>query len=680
MFIRSLLTTAFVAGLALEVAAGPVAHDNTLKQREVPRTHVLHERHAPHWGQKWTKRAKVPADAVLPMRIGLKQSNLDAGHDKLMDISNPESPNYGKHMSAAEVIDFFAPHQSSVDAVYDWLHDAGISKDRVALSVNKQWIQFDASTGEVEELLFADFYIWEHSDGSTDMSTEAYHLPSKIQEHVDYVTPGTRLRSRQQAAKNKKMKRGTGFMDDVKPFITKLPGFPNPNSTTCSIYVTADCTRAQYHMPNGTTKYPGNELGIFESLDDHYSKADLDVFFKTLYPYLNVPTGTYPEERLIDGAIGAVETPSPIYPLEVGLESSLDFDSAWPLIWPQGTVLYQTDDEYYEYTGNFSGFWNTFLDAIDGSYCNYAAFGEKGNCVEPECRDPSYPDLNPGGYTGKLQCGVYKPTNVISISYGGGEADFPDFYMLRQCSEWMKLTLQGTTVVISSGDAGVGDNGGCPTKADGSEVFYPDYASTCPYVLSVGSTEWDRYSNSTKEAPYEKLNEVATARFPSGGGFSNVFPQPRWQSAAVNKYVDTVGKTLPFTSYSQFAPNGDFSKIKSGVYNRLGRAYPDVAAVGDRQVVLGGGDWYLVGGTSLSAPVWGAVLTLINEERLKAKKPTLGFIHPILYAHPEVFTDVTSGTNAGCDTVGFKASPGWDPVSGLGSPDFAKLSKLLTSY
>lgn len=153
---------------------------------------------------------------------------------------------------------------------------------------------------------------------------------------------------------------------------------------------------------------------------------------------MNVPNGTYPEERLIDGAIGAVEEPSPVYPLEVGLESSLDFDSAWPLIYPQGTVLFQTDDEYYEHDYEYNGFWNTFLDAIDGSYCNYKAFGEKGDCNTPDCQDPVYPDNNPGGYTGKLQCGVYKPTNVISISYGGGEADLPDYYMLRQCSEWMK--------------------------------------------------------------------------------------------------------------------------------------------------------------------------------------------------------------------------------------------------
>ncbi|CAJ2505810.1 Uu.00g132040.m01.CDS01 [Anthostomella pinea] len=700
MLARSLLI-ALAAGLAFEGLAGPVARDASLSKRVVPATHNLHERHASHWGRKWTKRDRVDAEVVLPMRIGLKQYNIDAGHDKLMDISNPKSANYGKHMTPEEVIDFFAPDPSSVDTVLDWLVASGISKDRIGLSVNKQvkttphseiakddfipdqdnsqWIQFDAMTGEVEELLFADYHVWEDVDGNIDISAEAYHLPALVQDHVDYVTPGTRLRSRNEAKRTKMVKRDFGSLNDVKPFITELAAFPNPNSTTCSTYVTADCTRVQYNLPNGTTSTPGNELGIFESLDDHYSKHDLDVFFSTLYPYMNIPNGTYPEERLIDGAIGSVEEPSPVYPLETGLESMLDFDSAWPLIYPQKTVLYQVDDEYYEYTGNFSGFWNTFLDALDGSYCTYSAYGETGDCVEAECADPVYPDLNPGGYTGALQCGVYEPTNVISISYGADEAYYPDFYMKRQCNEWMKLVLQGTTVVMSSGDSGVGESGYCPTDELGDEVFSPDFASSCPYILSVGSTEWDRYSNATTPQPWEKLNEVATARFPSGGGFSNVFAQPEYQKDAVNSYLDTVGSTLPFTSYDQFVPNGEFSNITDGKYNGLGRAYPDVGAVGDRQVVYANGSWYLVGGTSLSSPVWGAVLTLLNEERLTAGKSTVGYIHPVLYSHPEVFNDVTSGSNPGCSTTGFPAAAGWDPVTGLGSPNFPKLLEVLMS-
>ena len=115
---------------------------------------------------------------------------------------------------------------------------------------NHKWIQFDATAEEADNLLFADFYLWEHSSGVHDVSTEEYHLPTHIQEHVDYITPGTRLRQR-----NAKISSGdelnkrfssTLSAGGAQPFITKLPGFPQANGTNCDIYVTADCTRGGF--------------------------------------------------------------------------------------------------------------------------------------------------------------------------------------------------------------------------------------------------------------------------------------------------------------------------------------------------------------------------------------------------------------------------------------------------
>ncbi|CZR60665.1 related to Tripeptidyl-peptidase sed1 [Phialocephala subalpina] len=672
MLLQSLVV-ALASGLVLQTAASPVAHHAGVeKKREVPASHSLHERHLPHWQQQWSKRSRIPDTQILPMRIGLKQSNLDVGHDKLMEISTPGTESYGKHMTSEEIIDFFAPHESTVEVVTEWIVSSGISSDRVGLSANKQWLQFDATSAEVEDLLIAEFFVWEHVSGTKDISTEEYHVPNAIKEHIDYVTPGTRLRqgkAKPERSGDLKKRLNPGVI--AKPLITQLPGFPHPNSSVCDIYVTAECTRVQYNIPNTTTAAAGNELGIFESLDVHYSRKDLDIYFSTLYP--DIPNGTYPEERLIDGAIGAIEDTTEFVPID--LEAPLDFDSAWPLIYPQKLVLFQEDDEYYESTGNFNGFWNTFLDAIDGSYCTYSAFGETGDCTVEECLDPAYPDPNPGGYKGQLQCGVYKPTNVISISYGGDEAFWPDFYMKRQCNEWMKLALQGTTIVMSSGDSGVG-----PATCNGADgkIFNPDFASTCPYVLSVGSTEWDRFDASVPPTPGQPLNEIATRRFPSGGGFSNVFGVASYQRDAVDAYFDQVEDTLGFSGYHHFVENGNFSNVTGGVYHHGGRAYPDVGAVGDRQVVYSNGSWWLVGGTSLSSPVWGAILTLVNEERLAAGKSTVGFIHPILYQHPEVFNDVTVGNNPGCGSNGFVAAKGWDPVTGLGSPNFPKLLSLLS--
>lgn len=81
-------------GLAL-VAAGPLSHnvrdipsrpDAPVSKRTVPDTHVLHERQLPQWTSKWKRTAKVPRDALLPMRIGLKQRNLEDGALLLRDM------------------------------------------------------------------------------------------------------------------------------------------------------------------------------------------------------------------------------------------------------------------------------------------------------------------------------------------------------------------------------------------------------------------------------------------------------------------------------------------------------------------------------------------------------------------------------------------------------------------
>ena len=85
-----------------------------------------------------------------------------------------------------------------------------------------------------------------------------------------------------------------------------------------------------------------------------------------------------------------------------------------------------------------------------------------------------------------------------------------------------------------------------------------------------------------------------------------------------------------------------------------------------------------VGGTSASAPTVAALVSLLNEARLKAGKPQMGFLNPFLYANPDAFFDVVKGTNAYGrgpyqTPYGFAAAKGWDAATGLGTPHFDKL-------
>ena len=526
----------------------------------------------------------------------------------------------------------------------------------MSLSANKQWLQFDAPAAEVENLLKTDYHHYEHlRTGNTNIGCDAYRVPAHVRKHVDYITPGLKLLTPSKPRDGNKQldKRifgstGPGKPKPLPPLKKALPDslssiMAQPLSAICDVAIIPQCISTLYNITKPTKANPNNKLGIFEDLGDVYSQTDLNDFFLTLAP--QIPQGTHPVLDAIDGAVA----PNPV--TSAGPESDLDFQISYPIIYPQNSILFQTDDPVYEANYTFNGFLNNFLDAIDGSYCSYSAFGETGNSP----LDPPYPDPNPGGYKGGLQCGVYKPTNVISISYGGQESDLPASYQERQCNEYMKLGMQGVSIIIASGDSGVagppgdGNPDGClgPT----GKIFSPDFPATCPYLTAAGATFLPPGGDVTKD------QEVAVTRFPSGGGFSNLYPIPSYQSKAVATYFATSNPPYPYymgTNNSNIGANG-------GIYNRAGRGYPDVSAVGDNVVIFNEGAPTLIGGTSASTPVFAAILTRINEERIAVGKSTVGFVNPTLYAHPEVFHDITAGNNSGCGTSGFFAAKGWDP-------------------
>jgi len=187
--------------------------------------------------------------------------------------------------------------------------------------------------------------------------------------------------------------------------------------------------------------------------------------------------------------------------------------------------------------------------------------------------------------------------------------------------------------------------------------FIPSFPASCPYVTAVGATQTTTVGSS------KEIREVAVSRFYSGGGFSNYFARPSYQDSVVEDYLNRASEV------------GDY--LDKGYFNRGGRAYPDVAAEGDRFRIWVSGSAASIGGSSAATPVFAAVVALLNDARLKAGKKPLGFLDPWLYSGGSAaLNDITSGHNGGCGTPGFSASKGWDPVTGFGTPDFVKLKNL----
>ncbi|KAI5287896.1 hypothetical protein KEM54_005635 [Ascosphaera aggregata] len=621
--------------LAAAASAAPVIYD----------PHVVHEQRDAECKQFTVVGRPSPTTGML-VRVGLVQSNMDKLHDLLLEVSDPTSKKYGNYYTQQQINDIFAPSNETVKAVADFLEANGISKSRIYQSQNKQWLQFNATPAEAEKAFKAKYLVYSSkTTGKKLIATKQYSVPKSVQPHIDYISPGVKL-GEYAKLRNQNVRQihsdYEASSNSVKP----------DNISLCNQQVTPECIKAMYKIPVGNLATSGNELGIFEE-GDYFAQEDLDLFFANIYP--TIPQGTGPKVDSVDGG------EAPVSIAESGVESCLDFDIAYPIIWPQGTILFQTDDAYYsspDAEGN-NGFLNTFLEAIDGSYCSY-----------DDPLDPQYPDHHPGGYDRPKMCGVYKMPNVLSVSYGAAEADFPIRYAHRQCKEWAKLGMQGKTIVVSSGDSGVEGRYSDPTPSEclgkKNDVFVPQFPVSCPYITAVGAT----YLGPDGDVKLD--NEVAVTSFPSGGGFSNVFERPSWQSDAVRNYFDIAKPEYP---YYKSVDNSSFND-NGGVYNRIGRGYPDVAAVGDNIIIINQGSAELMGGTSASAPAFASIITRINEELLGRGKPTVGFINPTIYANADAFNDVTVGTNPGCGTQGFSAAKGWDPLTGLGTPNYPKLLKV----
>lgn len=258
--------------------------------------------------------------------------------------------------------------------------------------------------------------------------------------------------------------------------------------------------------------------------------------------------------------------------------------------------------------------------------------------------------------------------HVISNSYGDDEQTVPYKYAVHVCNRIGMMGLRGISVLESSGDNGVGapcqSNNGLKTPQ-----FTPEFPGTCPYVTAVGGT--------IAVSPEAAWNG-------SAGGFSNYFTRPAYQDLAISTYLDFHLSPAVKRYYEPFT-------------NFTGRGFPDVAAhsLTPWYEVVYGGELSASGGTSAASPVMASVLALLNDARFRAGKPSLGFVNPLLYGWGfSSMNDITMGGSVGCNGysvqsgeavpgasiipyASWNATVGWDPVTGLGTPNFEALKELV---
>jgi kumamolisin len=228
-----------------------------------------------------------------------------------------------------------------------------------------------------------------------------------------------------------------------------------------------------------------------------------------------------------------------------------------------------------------------------------------------------------------------KPS-VISISWGAPESTWTLQAQNALDQAFADAASRSVTVCAASGDNGSGDGVG-----DG--LAHADFPASSPHVLGCGGTRLE-------PGGAETVWNNGASGGATGGGVSDTFDLPDWQASA----------NVPASAN----PGG-----------RIGRGVPDVCGDADPRTgyrVLVDGQSATIGGTSAVAPLWAALVALLNEQR----GSPVGFLNPLLYAN-DVLRDVTSGDNDLGDAPAYTAAAGWDACTGLGSPDGAALSRVV---
>ncbi len=245
------------------------------------------------------------------------------------------------------------------------------------------------------------------------------------------------------------------------------------------------------------------------------------------------------------------------------------------------------------------------------------------------------------GFLDAITTAVHDTTNqpsAISISWGSAESNWTSQAMTNFDDAFQAAAAMGVTVCVASGDNGSSDG-----VNDGNN--HVDFPASSSFALGCGGT-------TLQTSNQQIVNETVWNDLPNGGatggGVSNVFPLPTWQ--------DGFGVPAP--------------TVQGG-----GRGVPDVSGDADPNTgynILVDGESAVFGGTSAVAPLWAGLVARINQQMGKP----IGFLNPLIYAQAveaSGFHDITQGNNGA-----FKAVQGWDPCTGLGSPDGVPLETALT--
>ncbi|KAL2017337.1 hypothetical protein VTK56DRAFT_2310 [Thermocarpiscus australiensis] len=575
----------------------------------------------------WSLHHNASASDKITLYVALREPGIGELKARLNRRHDADHPSTSQHLTRDQVFQYRRPAHETTSAVSSWLRAGGIRD----LHEQGSLISFEASVQTVKSLFQANlaYYAYNGSDAEPVLRALSYTIPAWLRGYIDFVHPISNFMPSRPHRGPKPgpkphpnpTKRPPWLPSPSKPWtstptVSVSPEEYEPN-LPCLTATLPDCIKKLYNITYNATAPSPVRFGVAGFLEQWILYSDVDQFLDIYAPQLADLDPPYNfTVELINGGANPQDSPR-----NAGIEASLDVQYALALGYPAQVTYYVTGGR------------GTQLDATDGAPL-------------PASESDNEPFLE------FLDALLAKPDDqlphVLSISYGDDELGVPRPYALRVCDMFAALAARGVSVFVATGDGGAAGTGQTQCVSnDGAarKMFVPTFPGSCPYVTAVGATD--------NVAP-----PVAGADF-SAGGFSDFFTRPAWQDEVVLPYVGRLVRE---------------NDPRVALFNRTGRAMPDISAIGSGFQIIMGGTTSQVLGTSASTPTIAALVALVNDARLRAGKPSLGWLNPLLYSAKVrgVLSDVTVGNSTGCRFPDGTVSPGWsaaagyDCVTGLG--------------
>ena len=556
----------------------------------------------------------------IEFSIALKQNNIHIIKDALNDISNPKSLNYGKYWTREKIQQTTATNLRDRNLVTDWLLSSGLSIDDMNVYTDSIYCK-TKKIDIVENIFNITFKSHTLNNVSYLISDSIYNIPKKLSSVIVFIEGLThRQHVRHHKSSTENVVVDGGFAS--REVIHRLYSIPDNNFCPWNHNMNCDTSTSI-----GAIEYQGSS---------GFSEKNL----LSCQRMNNQTMKPIPKKHII-GTNMFPDTESEL-DIQIMSQTAPNAD-LW--FWGSGQWL-------YTFSINFMNR-EDIPDVISMSW----------------------------GWAEDQQCSIGNCTNIDSQKY-----------IDRVNVEYAKIGLRGVSIVVSSGDAGA--PGRTSETCDSERPVNPVFPGSSPYVTSLGATfvvannsyDWNYKTEICKKNKCANgVQEIGTnfeyTGWTAGGGFSIYQSEnrPKWQEKAVTDYLNS---NIKLPSH----------------FNKNGRSYPDISVVGHSCPIYSDSNQGFMGvdGTSCSSPIFAGIISILNHHQISLGKSKLGFFNPVLYnmfyTDPTIFNDIVVGHNWCTEQIccplrqdngsdfGYMATTGYDPVTGLGTPNVNKMIDWLDKH